>query len=46
MENCPKCQSTNIRKAGIVKQKQRYLCKECKYRFTVEHIGKSGYFLY
>jgi len=41
MENCPQCQSTKIHKAGIVKQKQRYLCKECKFRFTVEHIGKS-----
>jgi transposase len=42
MENCPNCKSTNFRKDGIVKQKQRYLCKECKYRFTVEHIGKSN----
>ena len=41
MENCPKCKSTNFRKDGIVKQKQRYFCKECKYRFTVENIGKS-----
>lgn len=42
MENCPNCKSTNFRKDGIVKQKQRYLCKACKYRFTVEHIGKSN----
>ena len=41
MENCPKCKEKNLRKDGIVKQKQRYLCKECKYRFTVEQIGKS-----
>jgi len=40
MENCPRCKSHSIRKSGIVKQKQRYLCKNCKYRFTVEHIGK------
>jgi len=41
MENCPSCKSSDIRKDGIVKQKQRYLCKECKYRFTVEYLGKS-----
>ena len=40
MENCPKCNSKNIRKDGIVKQKQRYLCKDCKYHFTVECVGK------
>ena len=41
MENCPSCKSNNICKNGIVKQKQRYLCKECKYCFTVETPGKS-----
>lgn len=41
MESCPNCKSTVFRKDGIVKQRQRYLCKACKYRFTVEHIGKS-----
>jgi transposase len=40
MENCPRCKSENIRKDGIVKQKQRFRCKECNYRFTVEYIGK------
>src|ERR1035437_9127263 len=40
MENCPKCKSGNFRKDGIVKSRQRYLCKDCKHRFTVEQIGK------
>jgi len=40
MDNCPKCKSKSFRKDGIVKEKQRYLCKECKYRFTVEVLGK------
>jgi transposase-like protein len=40
MENCPKCKSKDIRKDGIVKQKQRFLCKDCQYHFTVEVIGK------
>lgn len=41
MENCPRCQSTNFRKDGIVKEKQRYFCKDCQYHFTVKHRGKS-----
>ncbi len=39
-KNCPRCKSNNICINGIVKQKQRYLCKECKYCFTVKTIGK------
>jgi transposase-like protein len=42
MDNCPKCKSTNFRKDGIVKSRQRYFCKDCKHRFTVEQIGKSN----
>lgn len=42
MENCPKCKSKNFRKDGIVKLKQRYLCKDCKFRFTVEQVGKPN----
>ena len=36
---CPKCKSRNYVKDGTVKKKQRYLCKECKYRYTVEQRG-------
>ena len=42
MRNCPKCKSKNFRKDGIVKSKQRYLCKDCSHRFTVEQIGKPN----
>lgn len=42
MDNCPKCKGLNFRKDGIVKSKQRYLCKDCKHRFTVEQIGKPS----
>ena len=38
--NCPKCNSGKYVKDGIVKGKQRYFCKECKYRYTVKHLGK------
>ena len=40
MENCPKCKSLDVRKDGIVRNKQRFRCKACDYRFTVQEIGK------
>jgi len=40
MDCCPKCKSKKFCKNGIIKGKQRYLCKDCKYCFTVENIGK------
>ena len=33
---CPRCKSEKFSKNGIVKNKQRYICNECKYNFTVE----------
>jgi transposase-like protein len=42
MDSCPKCKCMNFRKDGIVKSKQRYFCKHCKYRFTVEQVGKPN----
>jgi len=32
---CPKCKSSKQAKDGVVKNKQRYKCKECGFRFTV-----------
>jgi transposase len=40
MNNCPKCQQSNIRKAGRVKEKQRYKCRDCNYYYSV--LSKSG----
>jgi transposase-like protein len=34
--NCPKCQSAHKVKDGNANGKQRYRCKNCGYRFTVE----------
>ena len=34
--NCPKCKGASNCKAGIVKARQRYLCKVCGMRYTVE----------
>jgi hypothetical protein len=37
---CPKCQSEDIIKSGVVKNRQRFLCKHCQYHFTVRKMGK------
>ena len=39
MKTCPRCQSNEKRKDGIVRAKQRYLCKSCGYRYTVTETG-------
>ena len=39
--SCPKCQNNHIIKSGIINNKQRYLCKNCNYFFTVNKIGKK-----
>ncbi|MCU0441327.1 MAG: hypothetical protein MUE96_02940 [Bacteroidia bacterium] len=39
--HCPKCKTENINKSGLVKGRQRYLCKSCNYYFSVLKDGKS-----
>lgn len=41
MKICPQCQSRKVVKSGVVKEKQRYKCKDCGYHFTVNKIGKQ-----
>ena len=41
IESCPKCRHTKIIKSGIVNERQRYTCKQCKYNFTVDKLGKK-----
>ena len=41
MAICPKCSSEKCTKDGIIKGKQRYRCKSCNFRHTVQHRGKS-----
>jgi transposase-like protein len=43
---CPKCQSENYVKSGIVKDRQRYNCKQCGYNFTVQKEGKKVDYYY
>ena len=37
---CPKCKNDNKVKDGVVKNRQRFLCKSCGCHFTVEERGK------
>lgn len=39
-KSCPKCQSIEAVKAGIVQNRQRYKCKTCGYHYSVDKIGK------
>ena len=39
--SCPKCQNSKIVKSGIIKDRQRFLCKNCNYFFTVNKLGKK-----
>lgn len=38
--DCPRCQSNQIIKSGVIRKKQRFLCKSCNYYFTVQKDGK------
>lgn len=40
-KKCPKCMGIKTVKSGIIKGKQRYMCKGCKYAFTVQKDGKN-----
>ena len=33
--NCSRCGSVNYCKDGIIKERQRYKCKDCNFRYTV-----------
>lgn len=41
IKTCPKCHSKKHTKDGIVGNRQRYKCKDCLYRYTVEQRGFS-----
>ncbi|NHM06849.1 IS1 family transposase [Flavobacterium sp. CYK-4] len=38
---CPKCKNNEVVKSGVIKGRQRYCCKKCKYYFTVYKLGKK-----
>ncbi len=37
---CPKCDSQTFVKAGFIRKKQRFLCKNCRCQFTQDFVGK------
>ena len=39
--NCPRCGSINHCKDGVIKGRQRYKCKDCKYHYTVEQKSNA-----
>jgi len=39
--HCPKCKTEEINKSGLVRGRQRYLCKSCNYYFSVMKEGKN-----
>ncbi|HLN94317.1 MULTISPECIES: helix-turn-helix domain-containing protein [unclassified Flavobacterium] len=41
ISTCPKCLGTDIVKSGIVRERQRYHCKSCRYHFSVNKVGKK-----
>jgi hypothetical protein len=38
---CPNCNSDRYIKSGVIKNRQRYKCKDCSYFFTVNKLGKK-----
>ncbi|GAB4039740.1 transposase [Spirosoma gilvum] len=38
---CPKCNSTDAVRNGIINQRQRFRCRQCNYNFTVDKVGKG-----
>lgn len=39
---CLKCNKNNYCKDGFIKNKQRYLCKSCHYRWTVKRPSNQA----
>jgi transposase-like protein len=40
--DCPKCKKGDYCKDGVIKNRQRYRCKNCNYRYTVTHRAGTG----
>jgi transposase-like protein len=40
-KECPKCNSSQIVKSGIISGRQRFRCNACNYHYTVMKEGKS-----
>lgn len=38
---CPKCNSPQATKSGVIDGRQRFKCKNCGYHYTVAKVGKE-----
>ena len=38
---CPKCESKEAIKSGVINDRQRFKCKECGYHYTVAKVGRE-----
>ncbi|UOR07127.1 helix-turn-helix domain-containing protein [Hymenobacter aerilatus] len=38
---CPKCNSPEATKSGVIDGRQRFKCKQCGYHYTVAKVGKE-----
>lgn len=38
---CPKCDSTEATKSGIINERQRFKCRVCGYHYTVAKAGRE-----
>ena len=42
MQKCPRCKGQQFIKSGIVKERQRYICKECAYYYSVSQKSDTS----
>jgi transposase-like protein len=38
---CPKCDSPEATKSGIINERQRFRCRQCGYHYTVAKVGRE-----
>ena len=39
--SCPKCDSPEATKSGVINERQRFKCKICSYHYTVAKMGRE-----
>ncbi|MGY3087097.1 transposase-like protein [Hymenobacter sp. UYAg731] len=38
---CPKCDSSEATKSGVINERQRFKCRACGYHYTVSKVGRE-----
>ena len=39
--SCPKCDSAEATKSGVINERQRFRCRQCGYHYTVAKVGRE-----